>query len=100
VVIRNAAGTVVLADVLGLRESSVVSLTARAQNITHTAANEVFRERQGIMARRTRGQELLTYHRAGRFYGTSTLCFLTSGLNKWRSAEQLACTDAHAHVAH
>jgi hypothetical protein len=38
--IRNAAATVVLAYILGLRESSVMSLTTRAQNITHTAIDE------------------------------------------------------------
>jgi hypothetical protein len=37
---RNAAATVVLAYVLGLRESFVISLTTREQNITHTATNE------------------------------------------------------------
>jgi hypothetical protein len=40
VVIRNAAATVKLAYVLGLRESSVMSLLTRAQNITHTETNE------------------------------------------------------------
>jgi hypothetical protein len=46
-VIRDAATTVVLANVLGLRESSVMSLiTSRAQNITHTATNEDVSERK------------------------------------------------------
>jgi hypothetical protein len=40
VVIRNAAATVRIAYVLGLRESSVMSLSTRAQNITHTTTNE------------------------------------------------------------
>jgi hypothetical protein len=40
VVIWNAAAKVMLAYVLGLRESSVMSLSTRAQNITHTATNE------------------------------------------------------------
>jgi hypothetical protein len=40
-----------LAYVLGLRESSVISLSTRAQNITHTATNKGISETQGIMAR-------------------------------------------------
>jgi hypothetical protein len=44
VVMRDAAATVVLAYVLGLRESSVMSLTTRSQNITHTATKEGVRE--------------------------------------------------------
>jgi hypothetical protein len=37
---RDAPATVVLAYVLGLRESSVMSRTTRAQNITHTVTKE------------------------------------------------------------
>jgi hypothetical protein len=63
-----AAATVVLAYVLGLRDSSVMSLTTRAQNITHTATNQDVTKTNarhyGTRCRsRTRGYGLLTYYR-------------------------------------
>jgi hypothetical protein len=45
-VIRNTAAMVVLAYVLGLRESSVMSLSTRAQNITHKRQTKVFVKRE------------------------------------------------------
>jgi hypothetical protein len=51
VVIRNSAANIVLVYVIRLRESSVMSLTTRAQKFRHTATNEGVSDTQGIMAR-------------------------------------------------
>jgi hypothetical protein len=64
VMMRNAVATVVHVYYLGLRESSVMCLTTRAQSITHTAKTKVLVKKFSTRCwRRMHGKELLTYHR-------------------------------------